>query len=299
MASVIPKINRSRSSASSKRSGQQKRGASTKASQVKRTRQVKKTKRVVPAKPAKRTSAPKKGASKKLLTGRAVLAKKAIKPQKPASKMPVPKHTPVRAAKTQRGAATAKKSKHVQAAKTRMAAIPVVVEPPKPPPSANTLAAVRAFEQALKVFNRHDFPGAKASFEIILEKYVDQSDVVAQVRTYLAICEQRLSRIPQPPKDPDALYDQGVFEFNKGNVRAAIGLFERAIKADPRAAHIWYSLAAARAKAGNSSAAIDALRRAIILRPVHRSHARRDPDFFTLRKNQDFQRLAGIGADFL
>ena len=298
MASLIPKINRSRSSASSKRSDQQKGVASTKASQVKRVHQGKKTKRVALAKPAKRTSTPKKGTSKKLLSGKAVLTKKANKPQKPASKKSPAKHAPVRAAKTQRGASSGKKSKHVQAAKPRVAAIPVVVEPPKPPPSANTLAAVRAFEQALKAFNRHDFPGAKASFEIILERYPDQPDVVAQVRTYLAICEQRLSRIPQPPKDPDALYDQGVFEFNKGNARVAIGMFERAIKADPRASHIWYSLAAARAKVGNSSAAIDALRRAIILRPVHRSHARRDPDFFTLRNNQDFQRLAGIGVEF-
>ena len=296
MAGVIARINRNRSSASSKRAGQPKKAGSAKANQVKKVQQSKKAKRVILAKPAKQTVVPKKGPSKKVTVGKGVLAKKVSKPHKPESKKPASRPAPSHAVKTPRSKS---KTKQAQTAKPRAAAPPVVVEQPKAPLSANTLAAVRAFEQALKVFNRHDFPAARVSFENILEKYVDQAEVVARVRTYLAICEQRMSRVPQVPKSPDALYDQGVFEFNKGNAREALGFFERAIKADPRADHIWYSLAAAQARLGNSSAAVDALRRAIILRPVHRSHARRDPDFSGLRNNEDFQLLAGIGADFV
>ena len=296
MASLIAKVNRNRSSAPSKRSGQQKKTGSTKASQVKRVHQTTKPKRVILAKPAKRTAASKKGAPKKLVVAKGAPVKKVGKLQKPPPKKGTSKLDSRRPAKTTRGAS---KTKQASSAWPRVAGAPAIVEHPKPPPSANTLAAVRAFEQALKVFNRHDFQAAKASFENILEKYLDQAEVVARVRTYLAICEQRLSRVPQVPKSPEALYDQGVFEFNKGNAREAIVFFERAIKADPRADHIWYSLAAAQARLGNSSAAVDALRRAIILRPVHRSHATRDPDFSGLRDNEDFQVLAGIGADFV
>ena len=296
VASLIAKINRSRSSAPSKRSGQHKKASSTKANRVKMAPQSEKAKRVILAKPAQRTVAPKKGAPKKLPVAKGAVPKKASKAQKPASKKPTSKLDSRRSVKAARGAT---KTKQAQTGKPRVAAPPAVVEQPRTPPSANTLAAVRAFEQALKVFNRHDFPAAKVSFENILEKYVDQTEVVARVRTYLAICEQRMARVPQVPKSPDALYDQGVFEFNKGNAREALGFFERAIKADPRADHIWYSLAAAQARLGNPSAALDALRRAIILRPVHRSHARRDPDFSGLRSNEEFQLLAGIGADFV
>ena len=42
----------------------------------------------------------------------------------------------------------------------------------------------------------------------------------------------------------------------------------------------------------------DALRRAISLRSVHRSHARRDLDFASLHTNEDFQQLTGFGFDF-
>jgi tetratricopeptide (TPR) repeat protein len=171
--------------------------------------------------------------------------------------------------------------------------------PPKKPPSANALAAVKAFEQALKVFNRHGYAEARTAFDSLLEKFPDQAEVTAGARTYLAICEQRLSRAPSIPRDAESLYDQGVFQFNKGNTREAIDLYDKALRADPRADHVWYSLAAAYARQTDSSKALDALRRAIGIRSVHRSHARRDLDFAGLRTNHDFQQLTGFGFDLL
>jgi tetratricopeptide (TPR) repeat protein len=171
--------------------------------------------------------------------------------------------------------------------------------PPKKPPSANALAAVRAFEQALKVFNRHGFAEARTAFDGLLEKFPDQAEVTAGARTYLAICEQRLSRAPSVPRDAESLYDQGVFQFNKGNTREAIDLYDKALRADPRADHVWYSLAAAYARQTDPSKALDALRRAIGIRSVHRSHARRDLDFAGLRTNHEFQQLTGFGFDLL
>lgn len=159
-------------------------------------------------------------------------------------------------------------------------------------------AAVRAFEHALKVFNRHDFSGAKLAFENILQRYADQTEVVAGVRTYMAVCDQRLARTPSPPRSAEGLYDRGVLEYNRGNARDAIDLFEKALKAEPRADHIMYSLAAAYARTGNVAKTLDYLRRAIVIRPVHRSHARRDPDFTNLHVNDDFQELVGLGLDF-
>ncbi|MEK6284987.1 MAG: tetratricopeptide repeat protein [Acidobacteriota bacterium] len=171
--------------------------------------------------------------------------------------------------------------------------------PPKKPPSPSTLAAVRAFEQALRLFNRQDFATAKSTFVSLLSKFNDQAEIVSRVRTYLAICEQRLARTPAVPRNPDALYNQGVFELNKGNTTEAIELFEKALKVEPRADHIYYSLAAAYARLNNTSKALDALRRAIGIRPVHRSHARRDFDFASLRGNEDFQQLTGFGFDLV
>ena len=171
--------------------------------------------------------------------------------------------------------------------------------PPKKPPSPSTLAAVRAFEQALRLFNRHDFIGAKSAFESLLSKFAEQAEIVARVRTYLAICEHRLARAPSPPRNPDSLYNQGVFELNKGNTDDAIELFEKALKVEPRADHVYYSLAAAHARLNDAPKALEALRRSIGIRPAHRSHARRDLDFASLRTNEDFQQLTGFGFDLI
>ncbi len=171
--------------------------------------------------------------------------------------------------------------------------------PPKKPPSPGTLAAVRAFEQALRLFNRQDFSTARSAFLSLLGKFAEQAEIVARVRTYLAICEQRLARSPSVPRNADALYNQGVFQLNKDNTAEAIELFEKALKVEPRADHIYYSLAAAYARLNDVAKAMEALRRAIGIRPVHRSHARRDLDFAGLRSNEDFQQLTGFGFDLI
>lgn len=191
------------------------------------------------------------------------------------------------------------KSRRALLARRRAFAPKPLPAPPKKPPSPGTLAAVRAFEQALRVFNRQDFVAAKSAFLSLLDKFADQADIVARVRTYLAICDQRLARTPSAPRNSDALYDRGVFEFNRGNTAEAIESFEKALKVEPRADHVFYSLAAAYARLNNVTKALEALRHAIGIRPAHRSHARRDLDFAGLRSDESFQQLTGFGFDLV
>jgi hypothetical protein len=47
----------------------------------------------------------------------------------------------------------------------------------------------------------------------------------------------------------------------------------------------------------NATKAMEALRRAIALHPLHRSHARSDLDFAFLRDNEAFRELTGYGYD--
>jgi tetratricopeptide (TPR) repeat protein len=211
---------------------------------------------------------------------------KRLSPKKPPAQLPAAKK---RAAKPQ--------SRKELLARRRALVPRPLPAPPKKPPSPSTLAAVRAFEQALRLFNRQAFGTAKSAFLSLLAKFAEQAEIVARVRTYLAICEQRLARAPSAPRNPDALYNQGVFQLNNGKTAEAIELFEKALKVEPRADHVYYSLAAAYARLNDAPKAMEALRRAIAIRPVHRSHARRDLDFAGLRSNEDFQQLTGFGFD--
>lgn len=278
MSSLSTKVNKSRSPVSSKvRATKGKKSASKK-----------------PQRPGKITAAPK---SKKAASPK---PKKPIANKKPVQSKKAVKAKPAKAiAKARPQAKQSKKPVQTRAAaKTRASVKATPPPPPKRQPTPGTLAAVRSFEQALKLFNRHDYQAARAAFEDISKKFSDQAEIIAGVRTYLSIIEQRLARTPSIPKNADALYNQGVFELNRGNIREAIDLFDKALRVEPRADHVLYSLASAYALLNDPAKALDALRRAIAIKNVHRSHARRDPDFTSLHENEDFQQLTGFGFEF-
>lgn len=292
MRSLITKVNKSRSPASVK----------ILKSKVKKASKTQRTNRSVSVRLAAKRSSTK---AKTKSAGRAVAKKKpevrkavAVKRK---GKGPSRGKAPVRAvsARPVRKKAAAKAS----VIRRRRMAPRIILKPapmpPKKSPTPATLAAVRAFELALKVFNRQDYSAARSAFMALVEKFADQAEIIARTRTYLAICDQRLARVPSTPRSVDGLYNQGVFELNRGKVAEAIELFERALKSEPRADHIMYSLAAAYSHLNNVPKALGSLTRAIALRPVHRSHARSDLDFVNLRGTEEFQQLTGYGFDLM
>lgn len=304
MSGLITKATKRRATASQKPRIKAKKAAPRKPVRPGRIKSA--PKNLKPARPKKVTQAKRSGRSALLRKPASRSAK--VAPKKLGNKKSLSKRTkqvaskrPVRKAAPKRPVIARAKSKAAPRkplpSRRRMLLPRPLPPPPKKPPSPGTLAAVRAFEQALRLFNRHDFTGARSAFLSIAEKFAEESEILARVRTYAAICDQRLARAPSIPRNPDALYDQGVFEFNKGNTADAIELFEKALKANPRADHVYYSLAAAYARLNEATDALDSLRRAITLHPGHRSHARRDLDFASLHDNEGFRQLTGFGYD--
>jgi tetratricopeptide (TPR) repeat protein len=164
---------------------------------------------------------------------------------------------------------------------------------PAPPrqPSRDEAAALKAFERAHKDFTRGNFAAARDHFRALIEQHAGVSEVAARARTYLNIAETRLRAEAPPPRDPDSLYDRGVIELNRGDFVAAQELFERALKRDPDAADTHYALAAARARLGSVESALQALERAVELKPVLRVRAQADADLALLRNDPEFERI--------
>jgi tetratricopeptide (TPR) repeat protein len=164
---------------------------------------------------------------------------------------------------------------------------------PAPPrqPSRDEAAALKAFERAHKDFTRGNFTAAREHFRALIEQHAGVSEVTARARTYLTIAEARLRTEAALPRDPDSLYDRGVIELNRGDFVAAQELFERALKRDPEAADTHYALAAARARLGAIEAALQALERAVGLKPVLRVRAQADADLVLLRNDPEFERI--------
>lgn len=153
---------------------------------------------------------------------------------------------------------------------------------------------MKIFGQAIRLFNRQDFASAREAFSSFIETFPNEVEMVARAKTYITVCDQRLSRPPTAPRTAEALYDRGVFELNRGETEQAIAYFERALKSEHSADHVLYSLAAAHARLGMLGEALEELGRCVNKRESYRIQARRDPDFRPLYQNERFQELVGL-----
>lgn len=275
------------------------------------------------AKPARATKSTTSVPARAKVAKRAAVPAKAAPPKKGASaKAAPPKAAPKKAearAAPPRPAAKAAPSKRpavapvaTKVAPKTVAAKPVAARPqprpalrPAPPPVAPVRVvpkppkpkladALKAFDAAIKLFQRGNFATAKESFLKIRERYANQTEIVARVDSYLRICESRLKAPQRIPQTPDALYDQGVLEMNRAHFETAIDYFKRALKSQPHQPHVLYSLAASQVRSGKADEGLATLERAVEAKEINRSHARNDPDFAALRTDERFQELVGL-----
>lgn len=252
--------------------------------------------------PKSASTAAARGASAKHKVMKAATArKKSPAPQRAASKVKAkvlarkPAPPPAKQRKKPAHARVAKSSPAKSKSTRKAAALPVRRPAPAPPPprkpTQDEAAALRAFERAHKEFARGRFGEARLQFRALIEKYPSVSEVTARARTYLAIAESRLRTESTLPRDADSLYDRGVIELNRGEYVAAQEMFERALRREPEAAHIYYGLAATRARLGSIDTALQSLQRALELQPNLRVRAQHDPDLTPLRNDPDFERM--------
>jgi tetratricopeptide (TPR) repeat protein len=229
-----------------------------------------------PAAASKSAPASKTGAKAHAATSKAVPAKKAA-----AKAAPPVKSQPVKG--------SAAKPAPSRTTAPRPASKPAPAQPRQP--SRDEAAALKAFERAHKDFTRGNFSAAREHFRALIDQHAGVSEVAARARIYLNIAETRLRTEAVLPRDPDSLYDRGVIELNRGDFVAAQELFERALKRDPDAADTHYALAAARARLGSVESSLQALERAVELRPVLRVRAQADADLALLRNDPEFERI--------
>jgi len=173
-----------------------------------------------------------------------------------------------------------------------------VVPPPEPPRRQLTSGALRAFEHAVRVFNRRHFEEAKSLFEGLQPKFPTEVEILARAQMYIQVCSQKLAQAQSAPRNADELYDHGVYALNIGDFTQAKTFFEKALRLKPNEAHLLYSLAATHAQTGAMDQALDYLRRTIQIQPRYRFQALNDSDFSGLRENKQFLELIGLASPF-
>lgn len=177
--------------------------------------------------------------------------------------------------------------------------LPRVVSPP--PELARrqvSTGGLRAFEQAVKIFNRRQYAEAKQVFESLPTKFPQEVEIIARAQMYIQVCNQKLTHAPHAPRSADEFYDRGVYALNLGDFTQARTFFEKALRMKPDEPHLLYSLAATHAQTGAHEQALDYLNRTIQLQPRYRAQALNDSDFSELRDDKRFLELLGLASPF-
>ncbi len=149
---------------------------------------------------------------------------------------------------------------------------------------------MKAYEEALKLFQQQKFHRAKEVLVRVLEG--PTKELADRAQMHLRICDQRISRPPATVlKTAEDYYIQGVALMNLGRWDEAREHLDRAHKAAPKADHIVYAMAALDCLTGETDSAMANLKVAIQLRPENRYHARNDEDFSFLQEDPRFTEL--------
>jgi tetratricopeptide (TPR) repeat protein len=149
--------------------------------------------------------------------------------------------------------------------------------------------ALELFGKAVKALGRKDFDRSRDFLDGLIEGFADQRELVERARAYRAMCDR--SRRPARPKTFEELVSYGVILHNRGDFELAVKYLRQALDIHPRSESALYCLAAAQARAGDTPAALKALKSAIHANPASRTQARRDADFEPLRDAAAFQAL--------
>ena len=172
------------------------------------------------------------------------------------------------------------------------AARPEPAQPPAPAPrKPGYYEALAMYENGVRALQRHDYQGAAVQFRAIMERYPEERELQERSHLYLRVCERETARRPATPQTPQEQVYAATVALNAGDTSAALDHLRRALTTAPDSDHAHYIMSVALTAHGDSLLAVDHLRQAITLNPENRALARQDPDLEPLRFTDEFRDL--------
>jgi len=160
-----------------------------------------------------------------------------------------------------------------------------------PAPERRYAQALELFEKAVRAVGRKDHERARELLDSLISSYPEERELLERARSYRAACDRVLDKRPVRLRTFEELLNYGVFLHNRGEFQDALKYLHQAAEIHPRNEHVLYCLAAAAARAGDTAAALKALRSAIHANSASRAQARGDADFDGLRGDGEFLAL--------
>lgn len=197
------------------------------------------------------------------------------------------------ARKPARGKAISAAGRPVRAEAPRPAAVQARPAPPQPPPAPPRKPtyheAVALYERGLQALQRHDFAAAADALRTVIERYPDERELLERARLYLKVCERELMPQQTDPRTAEERVYAATVALNAGDESAAVHHLQRALAEDPEHDHAHYMMAVAMTRRQDTPAALEHLRRAITFNAENRGLAKQDPDLEPLRETDAFR----------
>jgi tetratricopeptide (TPR) repeat protein len=156
---------------------------------------------------------------------------------------------------------------------------PAAVKAPPEPPSPLE-RQLKTWEHAVRLFTARRFAEACERFQEAAKG--PAAHIADKARSYLQICERKLSRSEIEFRTAEDHFNYGVERLNARDIELARFHFGRALGLEPDADYILYTMALCCGLAGDGNGACENLKRAIDLEPRNRILARQDPEFTAL-----------------
>lgn len=150
---------------------------------------------------------------------------------------------------------------------------------------------MQAYERGLQALQQHRFADAVEAFQAVLDQYPEEKELHERARLYLNVCLRQL-RPPDPtPQNADERVYAATLAINDNRYDDGVAELEAVLREFPNHDYARYMLGVAEAFRGNSSVAINHLRRSFELNGENLVQARRDPDLERLRQDEGFRQL--------
>jgi tetratricopeptide (TPR) repeat protein len=165
--------------------------------------------------------------------------------------------------------------------------------PPPPPPLATpkppSADAVSGFERGMAQLQRHDYAGARTTFQGLLDNFPSEGFLTDRARVYLQLADRELQR--RPASSVEERLTAATAALNNNDDAEAGRLAESAFKDDRSADLAAYLMAIVAARQGRTDDALKHIKTAIEINPESRVQARQDEEFDILLELDEFHAL--------
>jgi tetratricopeptide (TPR) repeat protein len=220
-------------------------------------------------------------------------AKKAAPAKRPATKAKTPAKSAKKAAAPAKPKAAASKPAVKPAAPGPVRVFRQPPPPPPPPPLATpkppAADAVAGFEKGMAQLQRHDYAGAKTTFQGLIDNFPSEGFLTDRARVYLQLADRELQR--RPASSVEERLTAATAALNNNDDAEAGRLAESAFKDDRSADLAAYLMAIVAARQGRTEDALKHIKTAIEINPESRVQARQDEEFDILLELDEFHTL--------